>query len=119
MKKCGVFTIVVVFLVTAALSCYAGAYMRDKTHEEYRKERFESYISFAISEIEEKDALSIDGGVESVCSSIWVAHELCDDPGLSAELNDLWYTLVYDEDAYASQPDALAAKLKDILERSR
>lgn len=119
MKKFGILLIAVAFLVTAALSCYAGAYMRDKINEEYREERFESYISFAIYEIEEKKALSIEGGVVSICSSIWVAHELCDEPQISAELNDLWFTLVYDEKVYASEPNALAEKLKDILERSR
>ena len=64
--------------------------------------------------IEEK-GLSVDGVVEAVASDIWVAHELCDDPEVSAELNNLWNTLVYDEDTYIGQEDVLAQQLKEIM----
>ena len=119
MKKFGIILIALAVLIAVAtLSFYAGAHMRDEPLSQRNAERFESIISFAIWEAETK-GLSVDGAVESIASSIWVAHELCDDPDLSVELNDLWYTLVYEEETFAGQEEVLTAKLRDILERSK
>lgn len=118
MKKSRILLIAVLFGASVTLSFYAGARMRDEQLSERTAERFESYISFAIWETENK-GLSVDGAVESIASSIWVAHELCDDPEISAKLNDLWYTLIYDEYAFIGQEDVLAAQLRETLERSR
>lgn len=78
-------------------------------------QRCSRYISFAIDIVEEKD-LSMEGAMEAIASNIRVAHELCDNPEISAELSNLWNTLVYDEEVYIGQEDVLATQLKDILE---
>lgn len=59
----------------------------------------------------------MEGALETITSNIGVAHELCDNPEISAELSNLWNTLVYDEDIFIGQEDALTAHLKDILEK--
>ena len=114
MKKRKMILILILVLVTAGVSYCAGTYVRDKEYSESRSQRCAKNISFAIEKIEEK-GLSVDGVVEAVASDIWVAHELCDDSEVSAELNNLWNTLVYDEDTYIEQEDVLAQQLKDLL----
>lgn len=114
MKKKKVILVLILVLVTAGVSYFAGTYVSDKEYRESRSQRCGRNISFAIEKIEDK-GLSVDGVLEAVASDIWVAHELCDDPEVSAELNDLWNTLVYDEDTYIGQEDVLAQQLKEIM----
>lgn len=116
MKKLGTVMIIVLFIAAVALSFFVGDYMSDKEHMEDCAEYFGKYISIAIDTVEDK-GLSVDGASEAIASNIWVAHELCDNPEISAELSYLWNTLVYEEDAFVSQEDALSTQLKDILER--
>lgn len=90
--------------------------MRDKAHKEEQAEQFDKYVSIAIDTFENKD-LSVDGALEAIASNIWVAHELCDNPEISAELSNLWNSLVYEKDILVGQEAVLAVQLKDILER--
>ena len=90
--------------------------MRDKAHKEEQAEQFDKYVSIAIDIFENKD-LSVDGALEAIASNIWVAHELCDNPEISAELSNLWNSLVYEKDILVGQEAVLAVQLKDILER--
>ncbi len=116
MKKLGAVLIAVFVIAVVVLSFFVGGYMSGKAHKENRSERFEKYISIAIDTVENK-GLSIDGASETTASNLWVAHELCDNPEISAELNDLWNTLVYEEDMLAGQEAVLVSQLKSILER--
>lgn len=116
MKKLGTVLAIVFFIAAVVLSFFVGVYMSDKEHMEDRVQHCGRYISFAIDTIEDK-GLSVDGASEAIASNIWVAHELCDNPKISAELSNLWNSLVYDEDAYIGQEDVLTAQLKDILKR--
>ena len=116
MKKFSIVLVIVSFIAVVGLSFYIGDYMNYQEQLEVRVELCGRYISFAIETVEEK-GLASEGAYEYVASNIWVAHEFCDDPRISAELCDLWITLVYDREPDIRQDDVLAAKLKDILER--
>lgn len=116
MKKLGKVLIIVFFVAGIVLSFLAGDYMSDKAHQKEQAEQFGKYISLAIDTVEDK-GLSVAGASEAIASNIWVAHELCDNPEISAELSNLWNTLVYEEDTLVGQEDVLASQLKDILER--
>lgn len=100
----------------AALSFFAGNDWSRKEHLKDRARQFDKYISIAIGIVEEK-GLVTDGAKEAIASNLWVAHELCDDPEISAELSNLWNMLVYEEDTLAGQEAVLASQLKEIQER--
>lgn len=91
--------------------------MSNKSHIKSRAEQFNKYISLAIDIAEDK-VLSVDGVSEFIASNLWVAHEFCDNPEISAELNDLWNILVYDKNVFVGQEDMLIMQLKDISELS-
>ena len=60
-------------------------------------------------------------GVRELLLDAWcnvVANELCDNPEISAELINLWNTLVYEEDAFVGKEDVLTTQLKSILQKS-
>ena len=116
MKKSGTVLIIVLFIAAVTLSFFVGDYASDKAHKEERAEYFNKYISIAIDTVEDK-GLSVDGALEAIASNIWVAHELCDNPEISAELSNLWNTLVYEKDTLVGQEDVLVSQLKNILER--
>lgn len=116
MKKSGAVLISAIFIVAVILSFLIGDYMSDKAHKEYRAEQFVNHISLAIDIVENK-GISIDGAAEAIASNIWVAHEICDNPEISAELSNLWNTLVYEKSTFVGQEDELTTQLKDILER--
>lgn len=116
MKKLGAVLPIVLFIAAVTLSFFVGDYISDKAHNEAKAECVGKYISLAIDTVEAK-GLSIDGASETIASNIWVAHELCDNAEISAELSNLWNTLIYDEDAFVDQEDALVTQLNDILER--
>ena len=116
MKKFGALLLAVVFAAGVAFSFLVGSHMSAKAHREEQAELFETYISRAIDTVEQK-GVTLEGAAEYIASNLWVAHELCDDPEISAELSDLWNTLVYEEAAFAGQEAALTEKLEEILER--
>ncbi len=116
MKKLGALLTIVLFVAAVTLSFFAGDLMRDKAHKEEQAEQFDKYVSIAIDTFENK-GLSVDGALEAIASNIWVAHELCDNPEISAELSNLWNSLVYEKDILVGQEAVLAVQLKDILER--
>lgn len=116
MKKLGALLTIVLFVAAVTLSFFAGDLMRDKAHKEEQAEQFDKYVSIAIDTFENK-GLSVDGALEAIASNIWVAHELCDNPEISAELSNLWNSLVYEKDILVGQEVVLAVQLKDILER--
>ena len=116
MKRIGTALTIVFIIAGFAISFFIGHYVSDKSHTESRAAQFDKYISRAIDTIEDK-GLSIDGAPEMIASNIWVAHEFCDSPEISAELSNLWYTIVYEKDELLGQEDVLTAQLKNILEK--
>ena len=116
MKRLGTALTIVFIIAGFAISFFIGHYVSDKSHTESRAAQFDKYISRAIDTIKDK-GLSIDGAPEAIASNIWVAHEFCDSPEISAELSNLWNTIVYEKDVLLGQEDVLTAQLKDILEK--
>ena len=116
MKRIGTALTIVFIIAGFAISFFIGHYVSDKSHTESRAAQFDKYISRAIDTIKDK-GLSIDGAPEAIASNIWVAHEFCDSPEISAELSNLWNTIVYEKDVLLGQEDVLTAQLKDILEK--
>lgn len=114
MKK--IIRVLFVLIPLAALMAgvFIGNYERDKEYEKQREQRCVRLVSFAVDAVEKK-GLSIEGASEFVASNIWAAHELCDDPKVSAKLNDLWNTLVFEKDAYIGQEEILIKELNDII----
>ena len=115
MKKLSTVLIVVLFIAAITISFFVGDCMSDKAYKEEQAELFGKYISLAIDAVEGK-GLAVDGASEYIASNIWVAHELCDNPEISAELSNLWNTLVYEKDTLTGQEDVLVSQLKDILQ---
>ena len=111
MKRIGTALTIVFIIAGFAISFFIGHYVSDKSHTESRAAQFDKYISRAIDTIEDK-GLSIDGAPEMIASNIWVAHEFCDSPEISAELSNLWNTIVYEKDELLGQEDVLTAQLK-------
>lgn len=97
MKRIGTALTIVFIIAGFAISFFIGHYVSDKSHTESRAAQFDKYISRAIDTIKDK-GLSIDGAPEAIASNIWVAHEFCDSPEISAELSNLWNTIVYEKD---------------------
>ena len=116
MKKLGTVLTIVLFIAAVTLSLFVGDYMSDKAHKDDQAEQFGKYISLAIDTVEDK-GLALEGSVETIVSNIRVAHELCDNPEISAELSNLWNTLVYEKDTLVGQENVLASQLKGILEK--
>ena len=115
MKKISTLLVIVLFIAAVALSFFVGGYVSDKAYKENRAAYFEKYILLAIDTVENK-GLAITGASETIASNIWVAHELCDNPEISAELSNLWNTLVYEEDTIVGKEDVLTSQLKNILQ---
>lgn len=112
MKRVGKALLMVVLLAVMACAFFAGSYISDQEHAENRAERCRRYLSFALDTVTDK-GVTLEGASEAVASNIWVAHELCDDPELSAELSNMWNAVVYED----APEDTLAAQLKDMMER--
>ena len=83
MKRIGTALTIVFIIAGFAISFFIGHYVSDKSHTESRAAQFDKYISRAIDTIKDK-GLSIDGAPEAIASNIWVAHEFCDSPEISA-----------------------------------
>ena len=115
MKKSVAALFIVLFIGAVFLSFLAGSRTAQRTQAEAQHQRCIRYITSAIDTAENK-GLTTEGALEFIASNLWVAHELCDDPEISAQLSDLWNTLVYDESAFTGQEDALTRQLQDILE---
>ena len=116
MKSFVTILISVFFIGAVVFSFFIGDHMSDKAHTENRAEQFGKYVLLAIDTVENK-SLSLEGASEAIASNIWVAHELCDNPEISANLSNLWNILVYEKDIFLGQENVLISQLKDILER--
>lgn len=116
MKKFGMALAALLFAAAVILSFFAGEHRSEQKHAEERAERCGRSISFAMDTIRDK-GLAVEGAPEAAASHIWAAHELCDDPELSAELSEFWNLLVYDRETWLDREEELTAKLAALLER--
>ena len=114
MKKTAKLLLAVFVILSVAVSFYAGQSMARWEFEESRQQRCGRLILFAIDKAENHD-LTESGVAEALISNLYGAHEFCDDPELSAQLNDLWNSLIYRREEFTGKEAALAAQLRDIL----
>jgi len=80
-----------------------------------RMRRCQTLITFAIDKAESED-LSYQDNMEALISNIYAAYQFCDDPSLSAQLHDLWNTLIFEGERYIGNEDTLTAQLRTILD---
>lgn len=118
MKKATAAILTSAFAIGVILSFLAGGYLRDQEYAQSRTQRCRTLIQFAIDKAENRE-LSEKGVMEALISDLYAAHEFCDDPEISAELNDLWNSLVFRSESHIGQEEVLATQLKGILERCR
>ena len=90
--------------------------MKEKEYMESREQRCQRLMLFAIDKVENHD-LSESGVREALISDLYAAHELCDNPELDAQLNNLWNNLIYRSDEYVGREDMLVEELRMILEK--
>lgn len=114
MKNARKILIVILVLLSLAATFWAGSYWKEQEYKDSRNQRCARLILFAIDKAENHD-LTDNGVREALLSDLYAAHEFCDDPAISAQLNNLWNTLIYRSDAYLNQQDTLTGQLQDIL----
>ena len=107
---------IVILMAVVGSAFFAGTYVKEKEYTENREQRCQRLMLFAIDKAESYD-LSESGVREALISDIYAAHEFCDDPELSAQLNSLWNDLIYRSDAYIGREDVLLKELRTILEK--
>lgn len=114
MKHVRKFIVVAMFLLSLALSFWAGSYVKEQEYQDKRNQRCARLILFAIDKAENHD-LSDSGVLEALISDLYAAHEFCDDPATAALINDLWNTLIYRAAPYRDNQTALVKELQAIL----
>ena len=104
----------VVCVLLVVLAYFAGRYNEKQTCLEDKKEQCCEYITYAIDIVETRD-LEENGIREVLLSYVFAAHERCNDPKLSAELNNIYFTLIYQGEQFVGKESELANMLRDIL----
>lgn len=115
-KKNKVPILILAFAATAILSFFAGSYSKEQEYRTSRSQRCGTLISFAIDKAENQDLQDSDT-MEALISNLYAAYEYCDNPGVSAQLHELWNTLVFEGDSYAGKKEELVTQLRDIVQQ--
>ena len=110
---CRILTFVVCVLLVV-LAYFAGRYNEKQNCLEDKKEQCCEYIAYAIDIVETRD-LKENGVREVLLSYVFAAHERCNDPKLSAELNNIYFTLIYQGEQFVRKESELVNMLRDIL----
>ncbi len=106
-----------VVLALAALmgAFYVGQYTKEQEFVKAKNQQCRQYLLFAIDKAQNKD-LADDMVMEALISNVYAAHEVCTDVGISAQLSDLWNTLMLRGEDVLGHEDALTQHLREILE---
>ena len=115
MKKGGKMLMAAAFLAAAGVSFWAGGALKVREYENVRAQRCRTILSFAVEKAESGE-LSEPDAAEALASNVYAASQICGDPDLSAQLHDLWNSLIFEGDSYAGREDELAARLKGIAD---
>lgn len=115
MKKTAKIGIVIAFIIAIAGSFAAGSHMKEQEQIAERMQRCNTLISFTVDKAEKED-LSDPDTMEALISNVYAACEFCDQPDLSAQLYELWNTLIFEGDRYIGREDVLADQLRAISE---
>ena len=101
-----------------AISFFAGSCITKQEQAKNRLGRCDTLILSAIDKAE-NGSLSDPGVAKALISNVYAACLFCDDPDLSAQLHDLWNTLIFEGDGLIGNEDSLADELRGILEAVR
>lgn len=115
MKNFPKLVISIAFIISIAVSFFAGSHLKAQAQIEGRMQRCHTLLTFAIDKAENED-LSNQDLMEALISNVYAAYQFCDDPHLAAQLHNLWNTLIFEDSYPAGEADALAAQLRIILE---
>ncbi len=96
-------------------SFFAGSYIKEQEYSNSRIQRCSTLVSFAIDKAE-NGTLSDQSTMRALISNIYAAHQFCDNPGLAAQLHDLWNYLIFESDSYVDAEDIVLHELRDILQ---
>jgi hypothetical protein len=113
MKRSTKLIITVAFVAAITVSLLAGHCIAEQQYRNARAQRCETLLSFAINKAETED-LSDPNVMEALISNVYAAYQFCDDPGLSAQLHDLWNALIFRSDSLMGSDDLLATQLRNI-----
>lgn len=116
MRKITKGLICIVCIMIVGGSVWLGGYLKEQEHIRSRAQRCKTQISFAIEKVKNHD-LSEEGVRNAMISNIYAAREFCDAPEVSAELSDLWNTLLFRREEYDGKEDALVERLRRISEQ--
>ncbi len=116
MKWAGKLLLAALALAALAGAFYAGRYTGAQEQTAKENARCRQYILFAMDKAQNKD-LSDDMVMEALISNVYAAHELCQDVEISAELNDLWNTLMLRGEEVPGHEEALVQHLQGLLQR--
>ena len=105
---------IVMLMIAVGAAFFAGSYIKEQEYTKSREQRCQRFMLFAIDKVENYD-LSESGVREALISDLYVAHELCDNPELDAQLNNLWNNLIYRSDEYIGREDIVVEELRTIL----
>lgn len=115
MKKHKSIIAAITFSVLIVVSFFVGSYTKEQECINRRKQQCETFISFAINNIENRD-LSDPGVMKALISDVYAAYGFCDDSVLAGQLHDLWNALIFESDSYNNLNDTALKKLNDILQ---
>jgi len=115
MKRNSKIVISLALIIVAAASFLAGMHIQEQKHTDSRQQRCHTLILFAIDKVENNDLSDADM-MESLVSNVYAAYELCDHSIVSAQLHELWNTLIFEGEIYIGKEDALATQLRSLLE---
>ncbi len=115
MKWAGKLLLAALALAALAGAFYAGRYIEAQEQTAKENARCRQYILFAMDKAQNKD-LSDDMVMEALISNVYAAHESCRDVEMSAELSDLWNTLMLRGEEILGHEEMLVRHLRGILQ---
>ncbi len=112
MSKVKNLVFIVIFVLVAFSSFFAGKYSNQKEILDLNSEKCNTFISFAIEKLDNQ-SLTDKGVKEALISNIYATYQFCDDSYLSQQLHDLWNMLLF-EDISSETQNAISTQLKEI-----
>ncbi len=105
--------ITVSLIMVVCLSFIGGKYYSDKQNINSKNQRCNTYISFAIDNIEKLNSNDDDDILRVLISDIYAAKEYTTNNELNSALHELWNALIFDDDNLEGREDELIEALKN------
>ena len=106
----------VLIIFGLCLSFIGGKYYSDRQNINAKNQRCNTYISFAIDNIEELKSNDEEDILRNIISDIYAAREYTTNNELYLALYELWNALVFDGDNLSGREDELINALKGYKE---